>query len=154
MRLPARPIALVAVFGLALLCTACSSNNKGKIEGKWKFVSAPGLDEGMLKKLEADKIHLYIEFTPGGTVSIGAASPDPEVQKRIDENQEKVTISCKYKLQSGDGVEFYDLPKEMREQGGGLFGNKDRARTSITVDGDTMTMTDDHGKTGKFARWK
>ena len=32
---------LIAVCGLAMICTACGSNNKGKIEGKWKVDRVP-----------------------------------------------------------------------------------------------------------------
>jgi hypothetical protein len=149
-----RVIAFLAFASLALVAAGCSSNNKGKIEGKWKFVSIPGMDEGMLKTLEAQKIFLYMEFTPSGEARMGAAANDPELQKKIDTAGEKTSLSFKYKLLSGDGVEFYDLPAELREKGGGLFGNKDRARTKVKIDGDTLTMTDDDGKTGKFTRWK
>ena len=36
-------------------------------------------------------------------------------------------FTAKYKLLSGDRSESHDLPKEMQEQGGGMFGKKDEA---------------------------
>jgi len=87
-------------------------------------------------------------------VAIGAASDDAEVQKLFDA-QKNTTITCKYRLPAGDAVEFFDLPKELQEKGGGLFGKgKDSAKTTVKIDKDEMTMTDDDGKTGKFTRMK
>jgi len=138
-----RKVLYLAVCALALTATACSSNNKGKIEGKWKFVSGPGIDQ-QAKTLESAKAYLFFDFRPDGTVAIGVESSDPAMQKLLVGGTEKTTMSCKYKLLSGDGVEFYDMPKEMQDgKGGGMFGkNKERARTSAKIDGDNMTLTD------------
>jgi len=158
MPLAPRKLAFLVLAGLALAAAGCSSNNKGKIEGKWKFVSAPALD-ATIKELEPAKAYLYMEFKPDGTMSMGAESSDPQfneiMQKMASTKGEKTVVSWKYKLLSGDGVEFYDLPKELQEKGGGVFGkNKDKARTSVKINGDDMTMTDDDGKTGKLTRVK
>lgn len=155
MALAPRKLAFLALAGLALAVAGCGSNNKGKIEGKWKIVSAPGLGEQEMKMMEAFKMYAYMEFKPDGTMSIGAASTDPEMQKMIEGSKDNKTVTCKYKLLSGDGVEFFDLPKELQEKGGGMFGkNKDKARTSVKINGDDMTMTDDDGKAGKLTRVK
>jgi hypothetical protein len=159
MRLPARPFALAAVFGLALLCSACSSDNKGKIEGKWKFTEMPGMDAQAKQGLDMmDKlgIYLYMEFKPDNTLTLGLGSDKPEAMeffKGLAKGQQ-TTWTAKYKLLTGDGVEVYDIPKEMQEQGGGPFAKKDRARSQVKIDGDTMTITDEDGKTGKLARIK
>lgn len=153
MPLSLRRIAPLVLLACAGLVAGCSSNNKGKIEGRWKFVSVPGVDEKMVQQLAAEKVYLFVDFSPNGTMTLGAASEDKDVQQRLNQSGEKVTMSCKYKLLSGDDVEFYDLPKEMQEKGG-LFGSKDRARTKVKVTGDTMTMTDPDGKSGSFARMK
>jgi hypothetical protein len=149
-----RLLAFAALTAAALGSTGCSSNNKGKIEGRWKFVNVPGVDQNMVRQLDTMGIYLFIEFDPNGTMTLGAASANKDIQEKLAQSGEKVTFSCKYKLHSGDDVEFYDLPKELQEKGGGLFGNKDRARTKIKVNGDTLTMTDPDGKSGTFSRAK
>ncbi|MFO0824103.1 MAG: hypothetical protein U0792_13485 [Gemmataceae bacterium] len=153
-----RQFAIVILAGLTLVAAGCGSNNAGKIEGKWKIVSAPGLEDTN-KQLEQVKAYLYMEFRPDGTMSMGADFEDPAMKEIVEKfaakSGEKTSFSWKYKLLTGDNVEFYDLPKELQEKGtGGLFGGKDKARTSVKIDGDNMTMTDSDGKTGKFVRIK
>jgi hypothetical protein len=129
------------------------SDNKGKILGKWKILEAPGFDADLAKALEAQKIYAYIEFTAKGACTIGVTSDDPDVKKTINAAGEKTAIGCKYKLLAGDGLEMYDLPKELADAN--PFGGKgDRAKTKVKIDGDKMTMTDDDGKTGKLVRIK
>jgi hypothetical protein len=142
------------VVAIALFAVGCGkSNNEGKIVGKWKIDYAPGFDEGMVQMLAAEKIYAYIEFTPDNTCTIGVTSDDPTVRQEIAQSGEATTVRCKYKLLSGDGLEMYDMPKELQEGAGSPFGGKaDRARTKAKIDGDTMTMTDDDGKTGKLTR--
>jgi hypothetical protein len=147
MFLTARRVTLFFVCCLALLCNACSSNNKGKIEGKWKIVSGPGFDANTAKQLDIIKMYVYIEFKSDNTLTIGADTTDQNFKKQVAEAAKSFSKGCKYRLKSGDIVEFYDIPKEMQEKGnGGLFGNKDRARPRIRIDGDNMTMTDDSGQ--------
>ena len=100
----------------------------------------------MPKKLK--KFNVIFTATVEYSVEVEAAS-EKDVTRLV-------TWDAKYKLLSGEGVEFHDLPKDLQEQaGGGLFGrNKDRARTKIHIDGDNMTMTDDDGKSGKLVRIK
>ena len=40
-----RTVPLLVVGGLALILAGCGSNNEGKIVGRWKMVSGPGIDE-------------------------------------------------------------------------------------------------------------
>ena len=109
----------------------------------------------MLKGMEEMGMYLYVEFNPDGTMSMGATSDDPQKEKMIAGAGQKTSMSWKYRLLSGENVEFYDLPKELQEKGGGLFGkNKEKARTKISISGDNMTMTDDDGKSGRLTRVK
>jgi len=158
MRLPVRPFALAAVCGLAMLCTACGSNNKDQIVGKWKIVSLPEKtgtkqkDEfGQMDKLG---IYVYIEFGAGDAVTLGVGAKEAMMLDMIKAAApgQKIVWNAKYKLQSGDSVELYDLPKEMAGQGG-MFGGKDRARVKISINGDNMSMTDEEG-TGQLVRVK
>ncbi len=155
MRVNARSLMLLIVGSIALSCTACSSNNAGKIIGKWKILSAPGLDSNLVKQMESMKIYTFIEFKADNGLIIGAESSDPKLQGELAKSGQAMTKSCKYKLKGGDVVEFYDMPKDMQEKGGGgLFGGKDRARTRIKINGDDMTMIDDDGKNASLVRVK
>lgn len=145
-----RTLALVALFGLALAAAGCGSNNKGKIEGRWKIVSLPEkVQKGKNDMAEMAKMGLYVymEFRPDGTATFGVGADKQEMMdliKMAAPNQ-KVTWDAKYKLRSGDGVELYDLPKDIQSGGGGLFGNKDRARVKVKINGNEMKMTDEDG---------
>ena len=160
MRFSARPFALIAVCGIALACTACGSKNKGKIEGKWKLADAPSgspEDTANFKKMADTGLYMFFDFRPDNSLTIGIHSDNEDMLKMIKAlaGDQKISWDVKYKLLSGEGVEFYDLPKEFREQGGpGLFGGKDRARTKIRIEGDNMAMTDNDGKTAKLVRMK
>jgi hypothetical protein len=147
----ARLVVVVALAGLAVTLTGCSSSNKGKIEGKWKVVSGPGLD-AQIKEMEQLKAYMYFDFRGDGSLTIGAESSDPAIQELAAKNGK--TVTCKYKLRGGESVEFYDLPPEMKQGGGGLFGGKDKARTNVTINGDSMTMKDSDGSTAKLTKVK
>jgi len=156
-----RPLALFVVGAVALLCTACgSSNNKGKIVGKWKINELPHKDNEAKEDFEGLSklgIYVYFDFRADNTLEMGVGADKPETLEFVKAMSKGQALqwTAKYKLLSGDGVEFYDLPKEMQEKGGGIFGkNKDRARTNVKIDGDRMTMTDDDGKTGQLSRVK
>jgi hypothetical protein len=140
---------LVAVTGLVAGCG--KSNNEGKIQGKWKIEYAPGFEEQMVKQLASMQTYAYIEFGKD-TCTIGVHSENPQVLDGLAKSGEKTTMTCKYKLLSGDGLEMYDLPPELKSMGTG--GKADRARTKVKIDGDNMTMTDDDGKQGKLTRVK
>ncbi|MBN9119993.1 MAG: hypothetical protein J0I06_12660 [Planctomycetes bacterium] len=146
-----RKVAFVLLAALAITATGCGSNNKGKIEGKWKVVSFPEKTSEKNKNDVAEMgklgIYVYMEFKPEGAFVFGVGAEKQEMldmMKALAPNQ-KTTWDAKYKLLSGDGVEIYDLPKDMQKEGSGLFGNKDRARVKVVINGDEMKMTDDDG---------
>jgi hypothetical protein len=156
-----RSLALIAVCGLAALSTACGSKNKGKIEGKWKLTEAPtgkADDAENFKQMAQQGLYMYFDFKGDNTLTIGLHSDNEEMIKMMKSfaPNQQLAWTVKYKLLSGESVEFYDLPKELQEKGGGgLFGtNKDKARTKVHIDGDNMTMTDSDGKSGKLVRIK
>lgn len=152
-----RTAALAVLAVLALGTAGCGSNNKGKIEGKWKFTSFPegadakgkdGLD--MLGKMG---LYVYMDFKTDGTLELGLGGDKPEAMDffKMMAKGQKTAWAGKYKLLSGDGVELYDMPADM--QGGAPFGGKDRGRMKVKIDGDSMTATDDKG-TATLARVK
>jgi hypothetical protein len=145
MHLTARSLMLFVV-GVALFCTGCGSNNKGKIVGKWKVVSATGESDNSFKQMEQMKISLFFDFKDDNSVSMSVESTEERPKGAKQEVNSLFSFNFKYKLLSGDMVEFYDLPKDLQQKGGGgLFGSgtKDRGREKIKISGDNMTIIED-----------
>jgi len=147
MALAPRRLAFLALAGLAL-AAGCSSNNKGKIEGKWKVVALPEKAEAKAKEDFEQMAKLgtfaYFEFKADGDVAFGSG--------KAGETQELGSVG-KYKLGSGDTVDISAVPKEMQKGGGGLFGQKDQARINVKITGDDMDLTQEQG-TMKLKRIK
>ncbi len=132
-----RKVAFVLLAALALVATGCGgSNNKGKIVGKWKMTGG-GVDDKMPKEM-ADKMYLMMEFKDDGTAGFSLVINDPEMKKFFEASKENTSATFKYKLLKGDEVELYDLPKEMQNEKSGF--KKDRAKATIKINGDDMTM--------------
>jgi hypothetical protein len=150
MRSAPRTFALVALAGFAFLAAGCSSNNKGKVDGRWKFVTFPettatqGKGKELLAMLNERGAYFMLEFRPDGTMTLGIGSGKPEVLEQLKavatEQGQKLTGDAKFKLLPGDDVEFYDLPPEFRGEGG-PFGSKDRVKLQIRINGNEMTLT-------------
>ncbi|MBP3953876.1 hypothetical protein J8F10_00990 [Gemmata sp. G18] len=152
MVLASRKLALVLLAGFVLLATGCGSNNKGKIEGKWKITGFPEKTTASTKadmtKMSEAGMYIYLEFKADGGLAFGLGTDKPELLQLLKASapNQKITWDAKYKLSSGDGVEISDMPKDM-QAGGGLFGQKDRARVKVKITGDQMALTDEQGVT-------
>lgn len=142
-----RKLAIVALAGLALFALGCSSNNKGKIEGRWKVTALPEKmkgDKDALEDMKKAGVYMYMEFTPDGRVTIGFDG-NKDFLEQIKAQEGQTSWDAKYKLLPGDNVEFYDLPKNAGT-GAGLFGStSDRAKAIITINGNEMKWTDQDG---------
>lgn len=83
MKFASRGFAFVVLAALALAATGCGSNNKGKIEGKWKFVSFPEKTTAKGKDGMAEMgklgLFLYMDFAPGGAATLGVGAEKPEM---------------------------------------------------------------------------
>src|SRR5579883_262017 len=81
MLIASRKYAFILLAGLAFLAVGCSSNNKGKIEGKWKITALPEKGSGKNDMAEMTKvgIYVYMEFKPDGGLVFGVSSDKPEV---------------------------------------------------------------------------
>jgi len=149
MLIASRKYAFILLAGLAFLAVGCSSNNKGKIEGKWKITALPEKGSGKNDMAEMTKvgIYVYMEFKPDGGLVFGVSSDKPEVLDfmKAAGAKQKFTWDAKYKLLPGDAVEIYDLPKDLQSGETGLFSKKDRAKVMIKITGTEMKMTDDDG---------
>lgn len=133
------PVLFVACA--ALFLTGCSSNNKGKIVGKWKSTNLPdtaGKDKETLKL--AEEVALIFEFTEGGKMT-GTASIT-----MFGQTQTKQVMSADYSLGSGDWVFFSNIQSDKS----GLKKSRDK----IVINGDTMTIDTEKGEKLTFARMK
>ncbi len=140
MLLAPRSFAFLVLASATLFATGCSSNNKGKIEGKWKLVSAPGLDPS-IKVLEMGKAYIYFEFKPDGTVESGPAIEGDEKNEELLKAGESTKKTGNYKLKAGNKVEFTGP----EDKGGGFFGKSGKEYFEVAIDGDTMTITGSDG---------
>ena len=141
------PVLLLACVGLI---AGCGSNNKGKIEGKWKLESYPGMEDFEKVSKETGMI-LYFEFEPNGTFALGFDSENKQILDLIKAKTGSTRFTAKYKLLMGDGIELYDFsPGPMSD----AFKGQKIARSNIKINGDKMTMTDPDGKTGSLVKMK
>jgi hypothetical protein len=150
MRFLARPLALIAVCGLALACTACNSNSK-KIVGKWKITQ---VGDQQAKSGEDDQIVFFIEFKADGTGGSGLEVNDPELKKQLEGFQNNAP-TFKYKV-SGDTVELFEHSDSNGKGGKGPLPKKDRMKAKMNFEGDTLTLTpeDENEKPVKMIRMK
>lgn len=145
MRTTVRLTATLAVAVFALAFTGCGSNNKDKIVGKWKMVSASKGDE--IETMKKVGLALAWVFNADGTFAMEVVSaevgkePSP-LAAAFDKSK---LPSGKYTLAMGNTVNFSDVKNGS--------GDK-RLTTNITIDGDNMTMKDPDGSTVQLTRVK
>jgi len=119
-----RKLALLVVCAVALACSACSSSNKGKIEGStWVNTEE-------------------VEKAPPGMVTAEFGTDGSFTMKVIG----IPALTGKYSLGTGDYVTFTDVKDATGK-------SVDRGRVKIKIEGDSMTWTEKNG-TYKFTRAK
>lgn len=132
------PVSRRIAFGLfatALVAAGCSSNNTGKIVGKWKAsIAELGLHAppnvqgyGVLEFTADNKYILTAHIDQGGGM------------------QTRTAQTATYKLGWGDTVNLTDISPPLPDK-------KTRSRETIKIDGDRMTVTMKEGKTATFTR--
>ena len=147
-----RPLALIAVCGLVLACTACNSNSK-KIVGKWKMVSMVDKD-GKEQKMEFMGMSPVMEFTADGNIKAGmdASNMPAEFRQKFDADKDAAAKMSetkqvgKYKV-SGNTIEFVDV----KQSEDSPLGKKNKGK--MTFDGDNLTISGDDGSL-KLTRMK
>jgi len=110
-----RPLSFAVIGILALACSACSSNNEGKIVGKWKnSAQHEGLPPGSV----------FFEFTADGKVIMTVLGMQ--------------ALTAKYKLGTGDYLTLSDVnvqvPTADKSERGG--------RIKVTIKGDNLTWVE------------
>ncbi len=121
------------------------SNNRDKIIGTWKVTgdlgepAPPPKDKYAELAMKSVYVHLIFDETGTLTVESGADRPDVlEFMKRKAPEQ-VFTAKMKYKLLAGDEVEIFDMPPRGHP---GRFGDKERAKVSVQIEGQTMTLVE------------
>ena len=151
-------ITALALAGLALTVTGCSSNNTGKIIGKWKISAPPEKDPKTKEEFEAMGkmgLFVFIEFKADNALLLGLGSDKPETLDMLKAlapkgKEPKTSWEAKYKLLPGDKVEVYDMKDDETKK---MFKG-DKARSDIIITGDEMTIKDPDGSMTKLTRMK
>ena len=119
---------------LALPVAGCGgSNNKNKIEGRWKFVPGDSPDESKLRDAE-------LWFGDLGDVTLKRPGAKP--------------VTWRYKLLAGDAADFYDLAPDATNRCGLFSDARGSIRLTMRIEvtsGEkyerhTMTLTDPSGR--------
>lgn len=142
MRSTVRLTATLAVAVIALAFTGCSSNNTGKIVGKWKMVSGSSSELETLKKMG---LTMAWEFKADGTFATSVVSLNDDKGGGTGLADTSKMPRGKYNLGFGNTVNFTDDT---------ATGKDKRMTTNITIDGDNMTMKDPDGTTMQLVRVK
>lgn len=144
MTFASRGFALLVLAGLALAAAGCGSNNKGKIVGKWKATTLPGMsedDKKAIKLIGEDNFALIIEFTDAGKMT-GVANVTI-----FGKTETKEVISADYSLGTGDWVFFTNQNPPPKD-------GKTKSKDKITINGDTMTIDTEKGEKITLTRMK
>jgi outer membrane protein assembly factor BamE (lipoprotein component of BamABCDE complex) len=88
-----RSVSCAIVCFIALACSACSSNNEGKIQGKWKSTGT-------------------VEGAPPGTVTAEFKTDGTFVMAALG----MPVLTANYKLGSGDYVNFSNVKSDKSEK--------------------------------------
>jgi hypothetical protein len=144
MTFASRGFALIVLAGLALAAAGCGSNNKGKIVGKWKATTLPGMsedDKKAIKLIGEDNFALILEFTEAGKMT-GTANIT-----FLGKTENKEVISADYSLGTGDWVFFTNQNPPAKD-------GKAKSKDKITINGDTMTIDTEKGEKITLTRMK
>ncbi|MCI0701364.1 MAG: hypothetical protein L0241_09820 [Planctomycetia bacterium] len=121
------------------------SNNKGKIVGKWKATSWPGMDEKdkqVMQKLGGEEgFSIVIEFTDAGKM-IGILNMNILGQTKTQE-----VMTADYKLGTGDWIFFTNMKPPAKD-------GKTESKDKIVISGDTMTIDTEKGDKVTLTRMK
>ncbi len=117
---------LQCAFVAAIVCGACgcgASNNKGRIEGKWKVVS----DDPQLRDT-------VLAFGDDGRVTM-ERSTHPQVPASGDKRPEPTV--WRYKLLTGDAADFYALSPDVTIRAGLFPAPNGVVRATIRIESTT-----------------
>ncbi len=116
-----RQLTILAVCGMAMLCSACGGSTKDKLVGKWKM--EPKDDQ---KAAMADgKLAMVMEFTKDGTFKIGLDVTDPAEKEKMGKFAEMFSFTGKYNV-NGDTLEL--VPADDKDKNGPFKKGENKAK--------------------------
>jgi len=83
-------------------------------------------------------------FDETGTLTVESGADHPDVLEFMKANapEQVFTTKMKYKLLAGEEVEIFDMPPRGHP---GRFGDKERARVRVRIEGPIMTLLEERG---------
>jgi hypothetical protein len=102
-----------------------------------------------IKQMQSMGMFLYFEFAADGNFFLGIDSDKPGMTDILKLSGKELRYPGKYKLGSGDTVNFSDF----KGPDGKGFSGKDKARSNVTIAGDKMTIKDPDGTTMQLVKW-
>src|SRR6185436_19986434 len=122
---------VIGACACAILFTDLRSNNRGKIEGKWRLLGTSAtnnLHQTGVTAMNQAGLYFYLRFKPDGRLEGGMGGDTPQTVAIINTirsvRPEDADWTGRYQLRWGDEVELIDLPESVRYHG--LYGNKDQ----------------------------
>jgi hypothetical protein len=146
-----RPVALTVL--LAPFVLGCGSEDiRGKIEGKWKVVSADGkpLPKDLMSGTDID---LFLDFRPDGTLVRGVSTTNPNSEAAV-KLWMTTPASCKYKVLSADEIEVFEVTPDIGMGKGNPLRLKDKEKVKVLIRGEEMTFTPEESEPVKLTRIK
>jgi hypothetical protein len=125
-----------------------ASNNQGKIIGTWKVTGDLGEPDPPPKdkyaELAMKSVYVHLAFDETGTLTVESGADRPDVLEFMKRKapEQVFTAKMKYKLLAGDEVEIFDMPPPGSP---GRFGDGERAKVNVRIEGQTMTLVEDRG---------
>ena len=139
-------VRLLAVLLVASAAGCGGSNNKVKIEGRWKLAAVGD------RPADAPLQNASLMFRDDGSVTLERDGPPPAPDSKAKPPR------WKYKLLAGDDADFYDLPSDATDRFGFFPAKNGVSRVTIKIEPTTggkyedrkMTLTDASGQTLKL----
>jgi hypothetical protein len=146
-----QPVALTVL--LVPVALGCGSEDiHGKIEGKWKVVSADGkpLPKDLMSGTDID---LFLDFRPDGTLVRGVSTANPSSEAAVKEWM-ATPAKCKYKILSKDEIEVFEVTPDIGMGKGNPLRLKNQEKVKVAIRGDEMTFTPEESESVKLTRIK
>lgn len=145
-----RSVGVLAMCVLAVSFTGCGSNNKGKIEGKWKKVVSTTETDADFKSLKDAGVAVVWEFKADGTFSFGFMPDNDKPESKAATDRANANVAGKdvkgnYTLGMGDRVTL---------TGATFMYQGKKVVCDCAIAGDNMTIKEGFSLVGRYVRVK